>query len=58
MKWKNMDEINDAFKLILTKDNGKLYQQYFKRVQIINRQHFRYIIRMEKDKNKQKQSYR
>ena len=41
-----MDEINKAFKTILSKDKGKLYQEYFKRLQIMNRQHFKYILRM------------
>lgn len=38
------------FITILKKDKpfkeGKLYQEYFKRVQIMNRQHFKYIEKM------------
>lgn len=41
-----MEEIKDAFKLILSKDDGKLYQEYFKRMQVMNRQHFKYILKL------------
>jgi len=46
MEWRDITEINEAFKKILSKDKGSLYQEYFKRMQIMNRQHFKYIIKL------------
>jgi hypothetical protein len=46
MKWKNLKEILEAFDTILKGSKSKIYREYFKRMQIMNRQHFRYIIRI------------
>ena len=48
LQWKSIKEINEAFSDILGRSKAKLYQEYFKRMQIMNRQHFKYIINIVK----------
>ena len=44
--WSDMKDIRKVFEKILSLDKGKLYQEYFKRMQVMNKQHFPYIVRM------------
>lgn len=45
MEWYRPKDIEEAFRKLLSQKKSDIFQHYIKRIQIMNRQHFRYWLK-------------